>query len=149
MEGWQKTLSPKTQKPLRPEVNWNTTCKVFYQDWLLIINLIKNEKEKKQSDSKERRKRCKHNTSKFEVTKWKNIYNDEIFDFFSSRIHVHVGIFPLFISPFVHIYLFPLLKFNVLPDTQVTLRDCLLYFVLFYDNLSANSYKRLLMHREL
>ena len=93
MEGWQKTLSPKTQKPLRPEVNWNTTCKVFYQDWLLIINLIKNEKEKRQSDSKERRKRCKHNTSKFEVTKWKNIYNDEIFDCFFPLVFTCMSVF--------------------------------------------------------
>ena len=58
--------------------------------------------------------------------------------FCSSPIHMHVVIYPLFINPFVHIYLFHILIFIDYWKPRLPFTICLMHF--FSDSLSANSY---------
>ena len=100
------------------------------QDWLLILDLMKNEKKNELTPIKyTQREQIRSDLKKLTV------YNVILFGLF-SRIHVLIGIYPPFISPFVHIY--NLLKFIdcYVPRSPFEIVAC----SLSSDSLSANSY---------
>ena len=92
---------------------------IFFAILVTILNLMKNEKRNEltlmngENDANSMRAN----------QKWpkKNVYN-VILDGFVSLVYTYIS--PLFLSPFEHIYLFRVLKFIWLSNTQITFRDC-------------------------